>query len=68
MRSNVIPWPGSPAVLAELARLHAVEAAALALVAKVDEHERCGYGRIRCGVARDLRDALTRPATPTEGI
>lgn len=57
-----VAWPGSPAhrelTFAELDRLRAVEAAARQLVAKVDEHERKGYNRIKLGAADALRRAL----------
>lgn len=60
--STPTAWPGSPAyrdqAAIELDRLRAVEAAARQLVAKVDEHERKGYNRIKLGAHDALRAAL----------
>jgi hypothetical protein len=41
-----------------LARAQRIEAAAVRLAAKLAEHERCGYERIRIGAGDELREAL----------
>lgn len=48
-------------LLAELAFLRIVRREAELAAAKVEEHERLGYERIRVGAFRRLRDALGMP-------